>query len=148
MKRLLVATLVALVGVSLWPLASAAQSIVGPAIAKNRGGAVTVEAKYLGPAPVRGTEAIRFEIKLDTHSVNLDQLDLKQLATLRNDRGVAVKPLSFEKTGSGHHIQNVLAFPAKDEAGNPVVGGTANSIELVLIDVADVPQRVLRWDVK
>ena len=148
MKRLFVATLVALVGLSLWPLASAAQSIVGPAVAKNRGGAVTVEAKYLGTATVGAVEAIRFEIKLDTHSVNLDQYDLKQLATLRNDRGVAVKPLSFEKTGSGHHIQNVLAFPAKDEAGNPVVGGTANSIELVLIDVADVPQRVLRWDVK
>ena len=148
MKRLFVATLVALMGLSLWPLASAAQSIVGPAVAKNRGGAVTVEAKYLGTATVGAVEAIRFEIKLDTHSVNLDQLDLKQLATLRNDRGVAVKPLSFEKTGSGHHIQNVLAFPSKDDGGKLVAGDGAKGIELVLFDVAEVPQRVLRWELK
>jgi hypothetical protein len=148
MQRLLVATLVALVGLSLWPLTSAAQSIVGPATAKNRGGAVTVEAKYLGTATAGTVEAIRFEIKLDTHSVNLDRYDLKQLATLRNDRGVAVKPLSFEKTGSGHHIQNVLAFPSRDEAGKLLAGDGAKGIELVLFDIADVPQRVLRWELK
>ena len=148
MKRLVMVLSLALVVPSLWSSPLSAQSIVGPATAKNRGGAVTVEAKYLGTATVGAVEALRFEIKLDTHSVNVDQYDLKQLATLRNDRGVAVKPLSFEKNGSGHHVQNVLSFPAKDEAGKPVMSGTAKAIELVLFDIADVPQRILRWDVK
>ena len=148
MKRLEIAFILGLAALSLSPLPSAAQSSVGPDVVKNRGGAVTVEAKYLGTAAVGAVEALRFEIKLDTHSVNLDQYDLKQLATLRNDRGVAVKPLSFEKSGSGHHVQNVLAFPARDEAGNPVVGDGANSLELVLIDIGNVPQRILRWEVR
>ncbi len=146
MKRLFVA-LTGILGVMTIPaLPLAAQSIQWPATVKNRGGGVTVEAKYLG-ASAAG-DPIRFEIKLDTHSVNLDQYDLKQLATLRNDRGVAVKPLTFEKTGSGHHIQNILAFPAKDEAGKSVAGDGVSSLELVLFDIADVPQRVLRWDVR
>jgi hypothetical protein len=148
MKRVWISGTLALAALSLWPLPSAAQSSAGPVTVKNRGGAVTVEAKYLGPGPLGTVEAIRFEIKLDTHSVNLDQYDLKQLATLRNDRGVAVKPLSFEKKGSGHHIQNILAFPAKDEAGKSVAGDGVSSLELVLFDIADVPQRVLRWELK
>jgi len=148
MKRVWIAGALALAALSLSPLPAAAQSIQGPATVKNRGGAVTVEAKYLGAAPVGAVEALRFEIKLDTHSVSLDQYDLKQLSTLRNDRGVAVKPVSFEKKGSGHHIQNILAFPAKDEAGKLVAGDGATSLELVLFDIADVPQRLLRWEVK
>lgn len=148
MKRLVMALSAVLAGLAIWPPSLWAQSIVGQAPVRNRGGAVTVEARYLGPASGGTVGALRFEIKLDTHSVNLDQYDLKQLATLRNDRGVAVKPLTFEKQGSGHHIQHVLAFPAKDEAGNAVAGGGAKSIELVLFDIADVPQRVLRWELK
>ncbi len=148
MKRLLIVMSLALAVPSLWASSLSAQSIVESGAAKSRGGAVTVEAKYLGTATVGAVEALKFEIKLDTHSVTLDQYDLKQLATLRNDRGVAVKPLSFERSGSGHHVQNFLAFPAKDEAGKPLVGGTARAIELVLFDIADVPQRILRWDVK
>jgi len=46
------------------------------------------------------------------------------------------------------HIQNILAFPAKDEAGKLVAGDGATSLELVLFDIADVPQRLLRWEVK
>ena len=146
MKRLFIA-LIGIVAVMTIPaLPLAAQSSAGPPTLKNRGGGVTVEAKYLG-ASAAG-DAIRFEIKLDTHSVNLDQYDLKQLATLRNDLGVAVKPLTFEKKGSGHHIQNILAFPAKDEAGKSVAGDGVTSLELVLFDIADVPQRVLRWEAK
>ncbi len=148
MKRVMIVAALAVTVLSFSPFPSAAQSIVGPATAKNQGGGVTIEAKYLGTAADGAVEALRFEIKLDTHSVNLDQYDLKQVASLRNDQGVAVKPLTLEKKGSGHHIQNVLAFPAKDEAGNPVAGGAAKAIELVLFDIADVPQRILRWDVK
>lgn len=148
MKRMLIVPLVTLMGLSLWPLTSAAQSIPMGSTARNRGGGVTVEARYLGITPVAGTEAIRFEVKLDTHSADLDRYDLKQLATLRNDRGVAVKALAFEKSGSGHHVQNVLAFPTKDEAGKPVAGDGAKALELVLFDIADVPQRVLRWELK
>ena len=148
MRRLSIVSTLALMTLSFSPSPSAAQSIVGPGTAKNQGGAVTVQATYLGAAAMGTVEALRFEIRLDTHSVNLDQYDFKQLATLQNDRGVAVKPLTFEKKGSGHHVQQVLSFPAKDEAGKPVLGEGARAVELVLSDLANVPQRILRWEVQ
>ena len=148
MNRALIVFALALATASFWPSDVAAESIVEPATVKSQGGAVTVEAKYLGASPAGAGDTIRFEIKLDTHSVNLDEYDLMQRATLRNDRGVAVKPLSFEKEGSGHHVQHVLAFPATDGSGNFVVGAGATAIELVLTDIANVPQRVLRWQVQ
>ena len=117
----------------------------GPLTMEAEQNGVTVKVTYNNSAV---KEAPEFVVKLDTHSVSLDQYDLKQLSTLRNDRGVAVKPVSFEKKGSGHHIQNILAFPAKDEAGKLVAGDGATSLELVLFDIADVPQRLLRWEVK
>ncbi len=148
MKRLLVAVGAALVASTLWSPSLSAQTLVDSGAVTNRVGAVTVEAKYLGTETVTAGETLKFELNLNTHSVNLDQYDLKQLATLRNDRGVAVKPLRFERNGSGHHVQNVLVFPAKDKAGAPVVGGSAKAVELVLFDVANVPERILRWDVR
>ena len=148
MKRSPTAFVLSAFVLSLSASLAAVQSVVGPDTVKNQGGAVTVEAKYLDAGPAGAGTPIRFEIKLDTHSVNLDQYDLKQLATLRNDRGVAVKPLSFEKEGSGHHVQHVLAFPATDGSGNSVVGAGATAVELVLTEIANVPQRVLRWEVQ
>lgn len=73
MKRAFGALFAVLAIVSLWTPPLAAPSIVGPATLKNQGGAVTVEAKYLAPSPAGAGDAIRFEIKLDAHSVNLDQ---------------------------------------------------------------------------
>ena len=87
-----------------------AQSLAAaPALTRTHaGGGVTAKATYLNPG---GTEDTRFEISLDTHSVDLDSYDLKSLSSLRDDAGKVFRPSKVENKGSGHHRQFVLVFP-------------------------------------
>jgi hypothetical protein len=110
---------------------------------KDEAGGVTVTARYLGQTP----QAVRFQVKLDTHTADLGQFDLKSSVTLRNDAGAAVRPLDPKALG-GHHAQGELAFPATDSAGRAVVGESTRYLELVVVNLAGVPERVLRWDVR
>jgi hypothetical protein len=146
MNRLSVAFATILGVLGFWAPPQAAQSLLRPSIVRDQGGAVTVEARYLDPTD--SAASLQFEIKLDTHSASLDQHDLAQLAILRNDQGVVVKPTSFEKKGSGHHLQNILIFPVKDAAGELVIGEGAKTVELVLRHIDGVPQRTPRWEVQ
>ena len=78
-------------GVFLISLFWVAQSLAAaPALTRTHaGGGVTAKATYLNPG---GTEDTRFEISLDTHSVDLDSYDLKALSSLRDDAGKAYQP--------------------------------------------------------
>ena len=110
---------------------------------KNEAGGVTVTATYLGQT----AQAVRFQVKLDTHTADLSQFDLKNSVTLRNDSGAAVRPLDPKALG-GHHAEGELAFPATDSAGRAVVGESTRYLELVVTNVAGIPERVLRWDLR
>src|SRR3990172_8912285 len=110
---------------------------------KNEAGGVTVTATYLG----QKAQAVRFQVKLDTHTADLSQFDLKTSVALRNDSGAAVRPLD-PKTLGGHHAEGELAFPATDSAGRAVVGESTRYLELVVTNVAGIPERVLRWDLR
>lgn len=113
-------------------------STAGPASPMTRtseGGQVTVVVDWAGP----GAEAL-FEVKLDTHSVDLDALDLSN-AVLRNDRGESLSPQPWTAPKGGHHREGALSFP--DAA--PFLAG-ARWIELVLPGVGDMPERTLRWE--
>ncbi len=110
---------------------------------RDEAGGVTVTARYLGQTP----QAVRFQVKLDTHTADLGQFDLKSSVTLRNDAGSAVRPLDPKALG-GHHAEGELAFPATDSAGRAVVGESTRYLELVVVNLAGVPERVLRWDVR
>jgi hypothetical protein len=104
----------------------------------SEGGQVTVVATWAG-APAEAS----FDIQLDTHSVDLDALDLAD-ATLRNDRGetLAVRPWAASK--GGHHREGALTF---DGDTSRFFAGTS-WIELVLVDVGDLPERTLRWEIR
>ena len=52
----------------------------------NSGGGVTAKVTYLNQG---ATDEPRFQVVLDTHSVNLDAYDLKSIAVLRDDTGKA-----------------------------------------------------------
>ena len=109
-----------------------------PALTRTHaGGGVTAKATYLNPG---GTEDTRFEISLDTHSVDLDIYDLKRLSLLRDDAGKVYQPTKVENKGSGHHRQLVLVFP-KLAPGN-------KRLELVVKDVAGVKERSFVWDLR
>lgn len=51
----------------------------------------------------------RFNIVMDTHSVELDE-DVTKVAVLVDDRGKAYTPLAWQGTSGGHHREGILVF--------------------------------------
>ncbi len=105
------------------------------AIRTDATGPVTVVATLL---PSRG-DRVAFEVKLDTHSIELDSYKPEAAVTLRNDRGESAPAVVESPSGSGHHRAVTLAFPASLAAG-------AKNIELVVRDLGGVNERILRWE--
>lgn len=101
----------------------------------DSGGGVTVKVTYLNP---QGTEDARFDIALDTHSVNLDAYDLKAVSVLRDAAGNTYQPIRIENKGSGHHRQVIVVFPKPS--------GEVRNLELVIKDIAGVKERIFQWD--
>jgi hypothetical protein len=104
---------------------------------RSDGGMVTVEATWNGPAA-----GASFDVKLDTHSVDLDALDLSN-AVLRNDRGESLVPKPWIAAKGGHHREGNLSFDG--DTFSFFIG--AKWIELTLIGIGDVPERTLHWDI-
>ena len=100
---------------------------------------VTVKATFLNP---QSTEDAQFDISLDSrgHVVNLDRYDLAVLSFLRDDTGNTYQSTRAENKRSGHHREVVLVFPRPSTE--------AQSLELVIKDIAGVKQRSFRWDLK
>lgn len=99
------------------------------------GGGVTVVASWSGPAA-----GATFDVKLDTHSGDLDALDLSN-AVLRNDRGETLAARPWAAPKGGHHREGALTFGGD---ASTFLGG-AKWIELTLAGVGDIPERTLRW---
>ena len=104
------------------------------------GGQVVVKVTWQGPdaGPV-------FAVVLDTHSVDLDGYDLAQLSVLRVEDGREVQPSGWDAPKGGHHRKGTLTFPVTGEDGKAIVGPGTGEFELIIRDVAGVPERVLRW---
>jgi hypothetical protein len=100
------------------------------------GGGVTAKVTFLNP---KSGDGPRFQIVLDTHSVNLDAYDLKTLASLRDDTGKTSSPTALEIKGGGHHREATVSFLKMSQ--------DSKRIELVIKDVAGVKERVFRWNV-
>lgn len=101
------------------------------------GGQVTVVVDWAGPA-----EGAVFDVTLDTHSVDLDGLDLAD-AVLRNDRGQILTAEPWAAPKGGHHREGVLTF--EGDTASFFTG--ARWVELVLSGVGDLAERTLRWEV-
>lgn len=104
---------------------------------RNDGGQVTVEVTWDGPAA-----GAVFDVKLDTHSVDLVGLDLSD-AELTNDRGESLVAAVWEAPKGGHHREGRLAFSGDAAA----FLADTRWIELTIDGVGAVPERVLRWEV-
>jgi hypothetical protein len=107
---------------------------------KSEGGGVTIEVTWKGrnAGPV-------FDVTMDTHSVDLDGYDLEELAVLRNDRGKEVRPSGWDAPKGGHHREGMLTFPEKTPDGSSIFGSETREIELIIRDVAGVPERKFEW---
>jgi hypothetical protein len=149
-RGIILLTLAVIVGVALvfWNTRSPVQSAdIAPAAAvsgaltqTNEGGQVTIKATWQGisTGPV-------FDVVLDTHAVDLDGYDLTQLAMLRIDGAREIQSTSWDAPKGGHHRAGTLTFPATAADGSALIAPDTRTIELVIRDIAGVPERVFRW---
>ncbi len=105
----------------------------------NEGGEVTVTATWAGQStgPV-------FTVALNTHSVALDTIDLGKQATLRVD-GVSVPATGWNAPTDSHHRSGTLTFPTTSAEGKPIISPQTRTVELIIRDVAGVPERSFLW---
>lgn len=83
-------------------------------------------------------ETWEFAVALNTHSVDL-AFDMTEVSVLRCDQDQEYTPTVWEGPGpGGHHRSGVLKFAALDHS--------TSFVEIIIRDVAEVPERVFRWD--
>ncbi|MFQ6119595.1 MAG: hypothetical protein ACE5KE_06890 [Methanosarcinales archaeon] len=107
---------------------------------ENVGGRVTVTITYLNPTHNEFKDIIAFEVKLNTHSVALDDYQMDKITYLRDSKGNIHKPLSWEENpgSGGHHRSGILKFSKFDSSGE--------SFEIVIQDLAGIKERVFKWE--
>ena len=98
------------------------------------GGGVTAEVTFLNP---KSADDQRFQVVLDTHSVNLDAYDFKNIAVMRDDAGKSYVPIAAEDKGSGHHREAIVSFPE--------ISPETKRIELIIKNVAGIKERTFVW---
>lgn len=101
------------------------------------GGGVTAKVTFLNP---KSTDDPRFQVMLDTHSVNLDTYDLKTVTVMRDDTGKSYVPTAIENKGGGHHRETVVTF-------SKLSPGTRR-VELIVKDIAGVKERMFTWNLE
>lgn len=105
----------------------------------NEDGAVEVSVLYLNPLKTVENGVLVFEVKLNTHSVNLDQYQFAEIAYLQIDSNPPRESIGwFDAKGRGHHLSGVLKF-----------GGSfpesAKRMKLVIKGVDGVAERAFEW---
>ncbi|MFQ5611867.1 MAG: lipoprotein [Anaerolineae bacterium] len=110
----------------------------GPAFTTQSNGerAVSVDVTPLNLAS--GGDTLEFEVAFNTHSVDLS-FDPAAISVLRDGQGREYPAIAWEGSGpGGHHRSGVLRFQVPDRA--------SDFVEVVIHDVAGVPERVFHWD--
>jgi len=102
-------------------------------------GEVKINAAFKNPEDLGGQEALKFEVKLDTHTVDLDAYSFDKSVLLKDESGRTYSPVSAETSGSGHHREAEITFK------NP---GRTNSVELLFKDLAGGKETVFKWELK
>ena len=92
------------------------------------------------PKVLSHNKPVQFQIRLNTHSVELNQ-DMLVVAELRDSQGSTYKPVQWEGSPpGGHHRSGTLTFSALQQ---PV-----ENVTLVLHDVGGVAQRTFSWTIE
>ncbi len=106
----------------------------------NEGGQITITVTWQG----RSAGPI-FAVEMDTHAVNLDGYDLRQLAVLHLEQGQEIKPTSWNAPTGGHHRSGMLSFPATLPDGTPIIGLDTRTLKLIIHDIGVIPERTFLW---
>jgi len=85
---------------------------------------------------------VLLEVKFTTHSGDLSRLDMTALSAIRVG-GQEYAARAWESiSDDSHHREGVLVFGRKASDGVSLGAGT---VELVMKGIADVPERIFRW---
>ena len=104
----------------------------------NTGGSVTIDVEW-----IKAEDGLLiFDVAMNTHSVDLDQYDLGELAVLRDDTSNEYHPVSWDSAPGGHHRSGTLIFSIPDSVSQ----GKAKYVEIVIRDIAGIDERVLKWE--
>jgi hypothetical protein len=103
----------------------------------DSGGGVTMSVTYLHP---QGVNETRFEVALDSDSIDLDAYDLKALSVVRDDTGKNYQAIRVDNKGGGHHREITVVFPK--------VSPLAKRLELVIRNVGRIKTRSFFWDLQ
>jgi len=103
-----------------------------------RSGGVTARVTYKNPVEKKPPV---FKVALDSHDINFDIYEFNKIILLRDDAGRKYSPEIISTSGSGQHREATVEFKGADIS-------SARFMELVVKDVAGVPERVFRFDVK
>ncbi|MBS4537752.1 hypothetical protein GOQ27_04720 [Clostridium sp. D2Q-11] len=92
-------------------------------------------------------ENLTFELMLNTHSVNLDDIDYANLVSLTTDKEIVISDgFRWEKTeGGGHHISGYLEIPRKYEGTN-IIDDSTKFIEIEIRGLDNIESRKFRWE--
>jgi hypothetical protein len=102
----------------------------------NDENAVRVDDKPV--ALVAGKPAV-FEIRLNTHSVNLNY-DMVEISSLQDGGGKIYKAVEWKGSPlGGHHRRGILEFPNLE--------GTPQSVKLVIRGIGGVSERSFEWKI-
>jgi hypothetical protein len=143
MRRIAAGLLIAILGASCAaPVTASTAPSASAAVAaspntgeqRHEAGAVTVVASWIA-----GSSSAN--VALDTHSVDLDGFDLKELARVRIDGGAWIAPTVWDAGNGGHHRSGTLAFGSLE----PQAIAGARVVELEIRD-AGAPSHLLRWE--
>jgi hypothetical protein len=119
----------------------------------NNQGGVEIDVTWVTPEtldeldsePARAYELddyVLLEVQFTTHSGDLNQLDMTGLSAIRA-AGKEYAPEAWESiSDDSHHRAGVLVFARKTPDGASLDAG---AVELVMKGIADVPERVFRW---
>jgi len=108
--------LIVVTGILIWEIISIVktkpESIISspevvPGGAQQQSGDVSVEINYL--AGKSDASKIVFEVSLNTHSVDLNDIDFQKTVLMQKD-GLTIFPLKVETSGADHHRSAELSF--------------------------------------
>lgn len=86
------------------------------------------------PVQLEGGQQARFQIRMNTHSVNLGY-DLVAVALLEDDQGRKYRPLTWDGSPpGGHHRSGILEFPA-----------IAKDSKVITLYIKIEPDRIFEW---
>lgn len=92
------------------------------------------------PIALVSGKPVKFEIRMNTHLVNLDQ-NIVGISILKDDLGREYLPVNWNGSPTGgHHRSGILEFP--------LLKGNPGSVTLVIQNIANVPERIFKWNLE